>query len=346
MQAESRSPVRTFTIGFRDPAYDEAPFAKAIARHLGTNHTELYISEQDALDVIPSLPAMYDEPFADSSQIPTHLVARLARRSVTVSLSGDGGDELFGGYVRYFIGRRFFRTCGWLPPAVRSAFGRALTAVSPRGWDRLRPRLGERIGKVARVLQSADADAMYFELVSHWQDGVVPDAPHADAPVTIRAEWPQVPDPIARMMYFDQISYLPDDILTKVDRASMAVSLESREPLLDYRVVEMSWRLPMSMKAGGGRGKRILRRILGRYVPTSLTERPKMGFGIPLGRWLRGPLRGWADALLDPDAMRRQGLLDPAPIRAKWNEHLDGRGDWNFHLWGVLMLQLWLDAAE
>ncbi|HEX7190040.1 MAG TPA: asparagine synthase-related protein, partial [Thermoanaerobaculia bacterium] len=327
--------VRTFTIGFRDAAYDEAPFAKAVAQHLGTEHTELYMSEHDVLDVIPKLPSMYDEPFADSSQMPTHLVAMLARRHVTVTLSGDGGDELFGGYARYFIGQRLLRALRWVPVALRPAAGRMLEALTAQ----------PRIHKVARMMKANDPDAMYFELVSHWPAGVVLDAPPAEAPVTKRFEWPSLLDPVERMMYFDQISYLPDDILTKVDRASMAVSLESREPLLDYRLVEFAWRLPPSMKVRHGKGKRILRRVLHRYIPESLIDRPKMGFGIPLGAWLRGPLRHWAEALLDPAAIRKHGLLDSAPIRAKWEEHLAGRSDWNFYLWGVLMLQAWLEAG-
>jgi asparagine synthase (glutamine-hydrolysing) len=346
MQEESSSPVKSFSIGFADAAYNEAPFAAEVARHLGTEHTELTMTERDVEDVLPRLSAMYDEPFADSSQIPTHLVAALARRHVTVSLSGDGGDELFGGYNRYFIGQRLFRGLARVPPRMRPALGRALTALSPRAWDRVsrRRRLGERVHKVARVLEGGDIDAMYFELVSHWPD-IVLGAGAAAAPVTRREQWPPLDDPIERMMYFDQISYLPDDILAKVDRASMAVSLESREPLLDYRLVELAWRLPLSMKVRGGKGKRVLRRVLYRYVPESLIERPKMGFGIPLAAWLRGPLRPWAEALLDPAAIRKHGLLDPAPIRAKWEEHLSGRGDWQHHLWAVLMLQTWLDAA-
>ncbi|HEY2323564.1 MAG TPA: asparagine synthase (glutamine-hydrolyzing) [Thermoanaerobaculia bacterium] len=343
MQAESSTPVRTFTIGFGDAAYNEAPFARAVAQHLGTEHTELTMSERDVLDVIPRLPEMYDEPFADSSQMPTHLVAMLARRYVTVTLSGDGGDELFGGYARYFIGQRLLRGLRFLPPFARPAAGRALSAMTPRALATR--RIGQRIEKVARTLRANDPDEMYFELVSHWRDGVVLDAPPAEAPVTKRSEWPPLLDPVERMMYFDQISYLPDDILTKVDRASMAVSLESREPLLDYRLVEFAWRLPPSMKVRHGKGKLLLRRILGRYIPDSLIDRPKMGFGIPLGAWLRGPLREWAEALLDPATIRKHGLLDPAPIRAKWEEHLAGRNDWNFYLWGVLMLQSWLEAG-
>ena len=347
MQAESATPVKSFSIGFDDIGYNEAPFAAAVARHLGTEHTELIVHERDALDVIPRLAAMYDEPFADSSQIPTHLVSALARRHVTVSLSGDGGDELFGGYNRYFVGQRLLHWVARTPRRTRPALGRALAKVSTRTWDRVAPRLGERVHKVARMLKANDVDAMYFELVSHWPD-IVRGRGTGDggqAPVEDRANWPPLDDPIERMMYFDQISYLPDDILAKVDRASMAASLESREPLLDYRLVEFAWRLPLSMKVRGGQGKRVLRRVLYRYVPKPLIERPKMGFGIPLGAWLRGPLRAWAEPLLDDAAIQKYGLLDPAPIRAKWEAHLAGRGDWNYYLWAILMLQVWLGAG-
>jgi len=353
MQAESSVPIRTFTVGFTEAAFDEAPFAAAVARHIGTNHTELYMSTDDVVDVIPKLPSIYDEPFADSSQIPTHLVAMLARRNVTVSLSGDGGDELFGGYTRYFVAQRLFRRLAKLPMAMRPIVGRALSVFPPRLWDRLlalgrpilpaalRQRPGEKIHKVARTLAANDADAMYFELVSHWSNIVIGGAAHK-APVTVREEWPKLADPVERMMYFDQISYLPDDILTKVDRASMAVSLEAREPLLDYRLVEFAWTLPLSMKVQAGKGKQILRKVLDRYVPEHLIERPKMGFGIPLEDLLRGPLRDWAESLLDPATLRAQGFLDVAPIRAAWEDHIAGRRDWKNHLWGVLMLQAWL----
>ncbi|HWW60521.1 MAG TPA: asparagine synthase (glutamine-hydrolyzing) [Thermoanaerobaculia bacterium] len=356
MQAESATPVRSFSIGFADRAYNEAHYASAIARHLGTHHTELTMTDDDVVNVIPSLPAMYDEPFADSSQIPTHLVSMLARRHVTVSLSGDGGDELFGGYTRYVIARKMLRRVAAIPKALRPALGRALTRVPSRTWDRLlgisrpllpallrQPRPGERIHKVARVLAGDDPDAMYFELVSHWRSLAI-GGDDAEAPVCVRGEWPRLADPVERMMYFDQISYLPDDILTKVDRASMAVSLEAREPLLDYRLVELAWTLPSSMKVGAGKGKLVLRRILDRHVPRELVERPKMGFGIPLEQWLRGRLRDWAESLLDESTLRAQGLIDPKPVREKWAEHLAGRGEWKQHLWAMLMLQAWLAA--
>lgn len=335
MQAESASPVRTFTIGFRQSPFDESRFASEVARHLGTSHTEVMISEEEALEVIPDLPEIYDEPFADVSQIPTYLVARMARSQVTVTLSGDGGDELFGGYGRYLLGRRIAAARRWLPPLVT----RSMLALSRPLFVR---RDRQRVEKIARILQCADDDAAYFELLSHSYDELVLDAPRVAVPAMTQSDWPPLLDPVERMMLFDQISYLPDDILTKLDRATMAVSLEAREPLLDPRVVDFAWRLPPSMKLRGGEGKYILRRILSRHVPAALTDRPKMGFAVPLAEWLRGPLRAWAAELLEPDAIRQYGLLDPQPIRRRWEEHLSGRSDWKFYLWGVLMLQLWL----
>jgi asparagine synthase (glutamine-hydrolysing) len=347
MQAQHPEPVRTFAIGFTDAAYDEARYAAAVARHLGTNHTEMYVTDDDVLSVIPKLPSMYDEPFADSSQIPMHLVARLARQHVTVALSGDGGDELFGGYNRYFIGQKLFHRLAALPHWLRPTLGRLLTSIPPRMWDVALSRLlhqsrpGDRVHKVARVLAADDPDAMYFELVSHWS-GVVLGATDRQTPLSDRTAWPPLHDPVERMMYFDQLSYLPDDILTKVDRASMAASLEAREPLLDHRLVEFAWSLPLSMKVRGGKGKHVLRRVLDRYVPRPLIDRPKMGFGIPLETWLRGRLRDWAESLLNPSALNAHGLLEVQPIREKWAEHFSGRADWKYHLWAVLMLQAWL----
>ena len=334
MQAESATPVRSFSVGFTEAAYDEAPFARAVAKHLGTHHTELIVTQDDIADVIPRVPAMYDEPFADSSQIPTHLVAALARKDVTAALSGDGGDELFGGYRRYFIGQRLLRGFSALPSPLRHPAG-ALLGVIP----------DERVRKIGRVLRANDPDALYFELVSHWSN-ITTNGYHAETPLLRREEWPELHDPVERMMFFDQISYLPDDILAKLDRASMAVSLESREPLLDYRLIEFAWTLPLSMKVRGGKGKRVLRRVLSRYVPDELIERPKMGFGIPLQKWLRGRLRGWAESLLDESSIRDGGLLDPKPVRKKWREHLAGTHDWKYHLWAVLMLQAWLQEER
>ena len=353
MQSQSSTPVHSFSIGFSDALFNEAPYAKAVAAHLGTRHTELYMTTDDVTSVIPSLPAMYDEPFADSSQMPTHLVSKLARKSVTVSLSGDGGDELFGGYARYFIGQNLYNRIGRVPEALRPAFAGVLHSVPAKGWDRIfgagqrllpktyrRSHYGERLHKLARVLRSTDPDEMYFEVVTSWGDVI--HGTKATAPVERRDQWPSIKDPIDRMMYFDQISYLPDDILTKVDRASMAVSLEAREPLLDYRLVEFAWSLPLAMKVRNGEGKRALRRVLYQYVPRTLIDRPKMGFGVPIETWLRGPLRDWAESLLSRSELDRYGLLHTDSVLSTWKEHLSGTNDWQSRLWTILMLQAWL----
>jgi asparagine synthase (glutamine-hydrolysing) len=347
MQAQASQPVKTFSIGFLEHGYDEAVHAAAVARHLGTQHTELYVTPSECMDVIPRLAEMYDEPFADSSQIPTHLVSAMARQHVTVSLSGDGGDELFAGYYRYFKGQRAWKTMSRLPRAVRSASARLMGSVSKPTWDRLlrKKRAGDRIHKLGRILQAKDEDTMYFELVSHWRDLVV-QGREPRLPLDDRTSWPPLTDPIERMMYFDQVTYLPDDILAKVDRASMAVSLEAREPLLDHRLVEFAWTIPLSMKIRGGKGKWLLREVLYRYVPRELIERPKMGFGAPIGEWLRGPLKEWAEALLDERRLREEGFLDAPMVRAAWNEHLSERGDWEVYLWMVLMFQAWYENAR
>ena len=351
MQAQSPRPVKTFSIGFHENAYNEAHFAAAVAKHLGTDHTELYVSAEQAMAVIPQLPVIYDEPFGDSSQIPTCLVSQLARRHVTVSLSGDGGDELFGGYNRYFWGRDIWRSTGWMPRSLRETLARGLAGVAPQSWDRLftrcapllpralrLPSPGDKLHKLARVLAVADPDALYAALVSHWTDtGLVRGA--AGAPATNTA--PPLGDVRARMMFLDATGYLPDDILVKVDRASMAVSLESRVPFLDHSVAEFAWRLPLAMKMRNNQGKWLLRQVLYRYVPRQLIERGKMGFSIPLDSWLRGPLRDWTEALLDPAALQRQGCFDPQPIRDKWREHLSGTRNWQHHLWVILMFQAW-----
>jgi len=354
MQVQASAPVKTFSIGFAESGYDEAPHAAAVARHLGTQHTELYVTPEEAMAVIPKLPHIYDEPFADSSQIPTHLVSALARRSVTVSLSGDGGDELFGGYYRYFTGHRVWNAIRRVPRPLRSVAARSLAAMATPRWDALfqrwmprnlrQNRAAERFQKLARILPSASEDAMYFELLSQWRNVVLGGSEPA-LPLDDRSSWPPLQDPVERMMYFDQVSYLPDDILVKVDRASMAVSLEAREPLLDHRLVELAWSLPLSMKIRNGEGKWLLRRVLNRYVPRELMERPKMGFGVPIGQWLRGPLRDWAEELLNENRLRQEGFLDAGPVRAAWTAHLAGRGDWQHYLWTVLMFQAWSETA-
>jgi asparagine synthase (glutamine-hydrolysing) len=355
MQAQSRQPVKTFSIGYDDAAYNEAPYAQAVAQHLGTDHTELYVTPAQAMAVIPKLPALYDEPFSDPSQIPTFLVSQLARQHVTVSLSGDAGDELFGGYNRYFVGRRIWEKIGKLPRALRQLSARAITSVSPADWDRIlaigKKRIpaiasmsGFRLHKAAEILDVSDPDTLYCRLVSHWQqpqEVVI----GGDEPLTTlfdRPNWAQLDDFTDRMMYLDSVTYLPDDILVKVDRASMGVSLEGRIPFLDPRIVEWAWRLPLGMKIRNGQGKWLLRQVLYQYVPRSLVDRPKVGFGIPIHTWLRGELRDWAESLLDEGRLRQEGFFHPEPIRQKWAEHLSGDRDWQYYLWDVLMFQAWL----
>lgn len=351
MQNAGAGKVKTFSIGFDIPGFDEAPYAAAVARHLQTEHTELTVTSQQALDVIPKLPQWYDEPFADSSQIPTYLVSAMTRRHVTVALSGDGGDELFAGYNRYQMTQRFWRALSLMPRSMRKGAAAALTAVRPDCWNsllsvlpsRLRlPQIGDKLHKAAAVLELDSADALYHRLVSHWDPSAI--MPQASEPRSIlhdEAVAKEFPDLLERMQFLDLVTYLPDDILTKVDRASMAVALEARVPLLDHRVVEFSWRLPRAAKVRHNTSKWILRQILYRHVPPALVERPKMGFGIPLGEWLRGPLRDWAEALLNERRLREAGLLDYAMVSRYWQEHLDGRRNWQYLLWDVLMLESW-----
>jgi asparagine synthase (glutamine-hydrolysing) len=352
MQAQSSGPVKTFSIGFHEAEYDEARHAAAVAKHLGTQHTEIYVTPSDARDVIPLLPCMYDEPFADSSQIPTYLVSKLARQHVTVSLSGDGGDEFFGGYHHYFLGRKLRDKAESLPRFARPAAAAAMRAVPIPTWNRLlsptrrfvprafrRDGAGERIHKLAAAMTGRDPDALYRDVVSR-RASLVAGARELPIAITDRAAWPGIDDDVERMMYFDQVSYLPDDILVKVDRASMAVSLEAREPLLDHRLIEFAWRLPISMKLRDGGGKWILKKLLARYVPETLIERPKMGFGLPIDQWLRGPLRAWAESLLDETRLRDDGFFDVAAVRGQWMQYAAGRNGLQ-NLWAVLMFQAW-----
>jgi asparagine synthase (glutamine-hydrolysing) len=340
MQAQSLERVKTFTIGFGERAYDEAPHARAVAAHLGTDHHELYVSPEDAMTVIPQLPTIYDEPFADSSQIPTHLVARLARRHVTVSLSGDGGDELFCGYQRYRLANKIRLLASLTPPGAPGAL-RALSHLLPPGI------LANRIERLSRALGPGGEPRIYQELVSQWSDpaALLVDSSAGNADIAWQPP-SQMTDFSSRMMYHDTEAYLRDDILAKLDRASMAVSLETRVPLLDHRVVELAWRLPPSMKLRRGTSKWALRQVLYRYVPRRLVERPKMGFGVPVGSWLRGPLRAWADDLLAPERLKREGYLNAQVVRSRWEAHAAGRANWAPGLWNVLMFQSWLEAAR
>jgi asparagine synthase (glutamine-hydrolysing) len=361
MQAQSDRPIQTFTIGFHEAAFNEAEHAKAVARHLGTAHTELYVTPEETMAIIPKLPSLYDEPFADPSQIPTFMISELARRDVTVVLSGDAGDELFGGYERYFLGSSIWNKIERIPELAKYPMMRGIKMLSTGSWDNIfhimDPLLpkplryrnpGEKLYKLVEMLKAKGADGLYVLMGSHWTD---------PASVVIGGSEPSkiLTDPSdrmnqlqlqERMMYMDTMTYLPDDILVKVDRASMGVSLESRVPFLDHRIAEFAWRIPLSMKIRDGRGKWILRQVLNKYVPSALIDRPKMGFGVPIDTWLRGPLREWAEELLDEKKLRDQGFFHPDPIRQKWNGHLSGASSWPYHLWDVLMFQAWLEQQN
>ncbi len=360
MQRHHSQPVQTFSIGFEEAAWDEAPYARAVAGYLGTRHTELYLSATQAMEVIPGLPDIYDEPFADSSQIPTFLVARMTGEHVRVALSGDGGDELFGGYTRYIRSPDIWRRFSGIPKPLRRPLLRLLSMAS-RGLDDSRVsgrwlagRLGvslagEKLRKLGTMLDSVeDMDGFYLAMVSRWRDpaAVVVGGKEPDSLLRRREEWPLFSRVEQRMMYLDAMTYLPDDILVKVDRAAMAVGLETRAPFLDHRVVKQAWQLPMDMKIRDGQGKWALRQILYRYLPREMVERPKQGFGIPLARWLRGPLRDWAETLLDEGRLTREGWFRAFSIRQSWEAHLAGRQDNEHALWPVLMFQAWLDRLK
>ena len=354
MQAQSSSPVKSFSVGYEESEYNEATHAQAVASHLGTDHTELYVSSRDAMEVIPDLPRFYDEPFADASQIPTVLISALARRQVTVSLTGDGGDELFGGYNRYVWAPRLWRNARRVPWLIRSGVASVIRSLSPAQWDRgfdwatrvlpfdLRTRrAGENLYKVADVLNARSMHDIYNRLTVSWATPSSLVAGGNDRALPVSSEF--LSDDLQRMMFDDLTGYLPDDLLVKVDRASMAASLEVRVPFLDPDVVSFAWRLPAAFKIRGGQGKWLLRRLLHRYVPRALVERPKMGFGVPVGTWLRGPLQEWAASLLDAKRLDAQGLINAQPVTRKWQEHCTGRGNWQYQLWAVLMFQAWLN---
>jgi len=355
MQSSSRN-VRTFSIGFDQPAYNETDHAREIADHLGTQHTELQVDGKQALEVVPRLPTMFDEPFADPSQIPMFLVSQLARRSVVVSLSGDGGDELFAGYNRYTWPERLWPYVERIPRPARRVFSYGVTRFAPKRWESLGNFVehllptqlrfsvpGEKMHKLARAMHANSVDSFYDSMMGQWRD-----------PETLLAESPAMPTEATdccadmefapRMMCKDQLRYLPDDLLAKVDRSSMAVSLEVRVPILDHEVVRFAWSLPHSMKHRDGETKWILRRVLENYVPRPMFNRPKMGFSVPIDAWLRGPLREWGEELLDQKRLRREGFFNPKPIRRAWQDHQRGRANRQYGLWNVLMFQAWLES--
>lgn len=360
MQAQSSLPVKTFTIGFHEGSYNEAEYAKEVAAYLGTEHTELYVTPKESMEMIAELPRIYDEPFSDSSQIPTYLISRMTRQHVTVALSGDAGDELFGGYNRYTLGQMIHEKIRWLPVGLRTVFANMIRCVPPRKWDaylnwliailpqRYRIKmLGDRLHKFSNVLETRSLEEMYKLLVSHWHDpdALVHDGKEPLTMVADKAQWPPQLSEIERMMFIDTMTYLPDDILVKVDRAAMAVSLETRVPFLDHRLVEYAWQLPLSLKIRSGQGKWILRQVLYRHIPKKMVERPKMGFAIPIDAWLRGPLRDWAESLLDTSKLKGQGYFQTDEIQKKWGEHLSGHRNWQYHLWDILMFQAWLEKT-
>jgi asparagine synthase (glutamine-hydrolysing) len=361
LQSMSGTPVRTFSIGFDVPGYNEAEHAKAVANHLGTKHTELYVTGRDALDVVPMLPSIYSEPFSDSSQIPTFLVSKMARQDVTVCLSGDAGDELFSGYSRYSLTEETWAKLSKIPRRARRVAARLLESIPVHAWNAaLEPLLsvspkrfrhtrpGDRLHKIASVIGASSAADVYKQLVSHWDvpDQLVIGSAEPPTRMTGASRIPDFKELLHEMMYLDAVAYLPDDILVKVDRAAMFVGLEGRVPMLDHRIVEFAWTLPTSILRRDGVPKWPLKQVLYRYVPRELIERPKMGFGVPIDAWLRGPLREWAEALLDESRLRQEGYFNVGPVRQKWEEHKSGRRNWQYHLWDVLCFQAWLEQTK
>ncbi|MBF0465894.1 MAG: asparagine synthase (glutamine-hydrolyzing) [Nitrospirae bacterium] len=356
MQAQSSNPVKTFTIGLFEKNYDEAKYARAIAKHLKTDHTELYVTPKETMDVIPNLSTLYDEPFSDSSQIPTFIISQLTHKYVTVSLSGDGGDEIFGGYNRYLVGKNIWNNLKWIPDNIINIYRRIMSLLTPQIIDTLLNKLnfiipkkmrqnnyGDKIQKFNDVIDAKTIDDLYLRLISHWNntDAIVINSNILTTMLASVIENNNISDPICKMMCIDLITYLPDDILVKVDRAGMGVSLELRMPFLNHHVVEFAWSLPLSMKIRQWQSKWILRQILYRYVPQKMVDRPKMGFAIPIDTWLRGPLRDWAEHLLNE---KKMCFFNPKPIQKKWHEHLTGKHNWQHHLWDILMFQSWIET--
>ena len=346
MQKQSSRPVKTYTIGFEEAGFNEAAYAKDVAAHLGTEHRELYLTARDALDIISSLPTMFDEPFADISAIPTALVCKFARQDVTVALSGDGGDEMMGGYNRHVQAPRIWNKIQHIPAPLRKALASGISSVPTETWNKIIPKLpqpGTRLHKIADFMNLKSQSEVYQRLIETWQyeDDIVPGAKKLPIPLCEARNQNLDLGFAESMMYWDTLSYLPDDILAKVDRASMAVSLEARAPLLDRRIYEYAWQLPLEMKIRNGKGKWLLRKVLGTYVPENLFERPKQGFTMPVGQWLRGPLKEWGEDLLDAQKLEEDGLLGTVSIRKAWNDHQAGRGNNTEKLWTALMFQAW-----
>lgn len=355
MQAQSTQKVKTFTIGFEDESYNEAPHAEKVAKHLGTNHTQVTVTAKDALDIIPQLPAIWDEPFADSSQIPTFLVSKLARQDVTVSLSGDGGDEIFGGYSRYQKAQSIWEKMDRIPNFARQIMATSARVAAPSlagildkvGGARAKQakELLDRSGSLSQLFSQGTPADVYIHMMSHWTnpDKLVINAEERICQLTDQAAWPELNSFIDIMMYLDSISYLPNTILTKVDRASMAVGLESRAPMLDHELIEYAWQLPEEMLVHAGQGKWALTQVAHKYIPKEIMQRPKMGFGIPVGDWLRGELRDWVEVLIEPGRLQDEGFLDHNLVTQYWQEHKSGRRDWQYHLWNIVMFQAWLE---
>ena len=357
MQSQSNRPINTFTIGFSENDYNEAVYAKKIAQHLGTNHTELYVSSKTAMDVIPKLPSIYDEPFSDSSQIPTFLVSQLAAQNVKVALSGDGGDELFCGYNRYTISKKFWNILRLTPLVFRKILASGIQSISTQNWNKIlkllpglnqHTNLGDKIHKGANALNAKTIFELYHKLCSHWQNPTEVVINSEELDTLLNKSNPEIKklNSQEQMMALDLITYLPNDILVKVDRAAMSSSLETRVPFLDHKLIEYVWKIPHSLKFRDGQGKWILKEILSQYVPKNLTERPKMGFGVPIDTWLRGPLKDWAENLLNEKRLQEEGYFNSKLVRHKWNEHLSGKRNWQYDLWDVLMFQAWIDENK